>query len=61
MMSDLNISHGKMSEFISFPLFPFTLVIKLQNFDLEVIEIFQYFLIKKIYDVTSAYVPSKNV
>ena len=34
-MSDLNISHGKMSDFVSFPLFGFTLVIKLRNFDFE--------------------------
>ena len=34
-MSDLNMSHGKMSDFdfVSFPLFGFTLVIKLRNFD----------------------------
>ena len=35
MMSDLNISNGKMSDFVSFPLFGFTLVIKLRNFDFE--------------------------
>ena len=34
-MSDLNMSHGKMSNFVSFSLFGFTLVIKLRNFDLE--------------------------
>ena len=34
-MSDLNISHGKMSDFASFPLLAFTLVIKLRNFDFE--------------------------
>ena len=32
-MSDLNISHGEMSDFVSFPLFGFALVIKLTNFD----------------------------
>ena len=32
MTSDLNMSHGKMSNFVSFPLFWFTLVIKLRNF-----------------------------
>ena len=32
-MSDLNISHGKMSGFVSFPFFGFTLFIKLRNFD----------------------------
>ena len=35
MTSDLNISHGKMSDFVSFPLFEFTLVIKLKNFDFQ--------------------------
>ena len=35
MISDLNISHGKMSDFVSFPLFRFTLVIKLRNFNFE--------------------------
>ena len=35
MVSDLNMSHGKMSDFVSFPLFGFTLVIKLTNFDFE--------------------------
>ena len=32
-MSDLNVSHGKKSEFDSFSLFGLTLVIKLRNFD----------------------------
>ena len=32
-MSDLNMSHGKLSDFVSLPLFGFTLVIKLRNFD----------------------------
>ena len=35
MVSNLNMSHGKMSDFVSFPLFGFTLVIKLRNFDSE--------------------------
>ena len=35
MMSDLNMSHGKMTDFVSSPLFEFTLVIKLRNFDFE--------------------------
>ena len=34
-MSDLNMSHEKMSDFVSFPLFGFTLFIKLRNFDFE--------------------------
>ena len=35
MVSDLNISHRKMSDFVSFPSFGFTLVIKLRNFNFE--------------------------
>ena len=35
MVSDLNMSHGKMSDFVSFPLHGFTLVIKLGNFDFK--------------------------
>ena len=35
MMSDLNVSHENMSDFASFPLFRFTLVIKLGDFDFE--------------------------
>ena len=33
MTSDFNMSHGKMSDFVSCPLFRFTLVIKLRNLD----------------------------
>ena len=35
MTSDFNVSHEKMSHFVSFPLFVFTLVIKLKNLDFE--------------------------
>ena len=35
IMSDLNMSHGKMSGFVSFPLLGFTLVVKLRNFNFE--------------------------
>ena len=35
MMSDLNMSHGKMCDFVSFSLFGFSLAIKLRNFDFE--------------------------
>ena len=42
MVLNLNMSHGKMSDFVSFPLFGFTLVIKLRNFDLEVHQIKDY-------------------
>ena len=34
-MTDLNISQEKMSDFVSFPLFRFTLAIKLRNVDFE--------------------------
>ena len=33
--SDLNMFHGKMSDFVSFSLFGFTLVFKLRNFKCE--------------------------
>ena len=39
MMSYFNMSHGKMSDFVSFPLVWFTLVIKLRISTLKVIEI----------------------
>ena len=35
MLSDLNMFHGKMSDFVLFPLLGFTLVIKLKNFDFD--------------------------
>ena len=35
MMSNLYMSKGKISDFVSFQLFGFTLVIKLRNFDFE--------------------------
>ena len=35
MVSDLNMYHEKMSDFVSLSLFGFTLVIKLRNFDFE--------------------------
>ena len=35
MVSDLNMPPGKMSGFVSFPLFGVSLVIKLRNFDFE--------------------------
>ena len=35
-MSDLNMSHGKINDFVSFPLLGLTLIIKLRNFDFEV-------------------------
>ena len=61
IMSDLNMSHGKMSDFVSFPLFGFTLVIKLRNFDFE--SHWNIFIIfdKERYGVRFEYVPWKNV
>ena len=50
MPSDLNMSHGKMSDSVSFSLFGFTLVIKLRNFDFQShwnTLIFFFFLDKK--------------
>ena len=35
MTSDLNMSPRKMSDFVSFPLFALTLVIKMRKFDFE--------------------------
>ena len=35
MMSELNMSYGKLSDFVSFLLLEFTLIIKLRNFDFE--------------------------
>ena len=42
------MSHGKLSDFVSISLFPFTLVIKLRYLDLEskVIRILEYFFTK---------------
>ena len=35
MTSNLNISNGKVSDFVSFPLFGFNLVMTMRNFDFE--------------------------
>ena len=35
MISDLNMSHGNMFDFVYFLLFRFTLVIKLSNFNFK--------------------------
>ena len=60
-MSDLNMSHGKISNFDSFPLFALTLIIKLWNFDFEshwnTLMIFD----KKRYDIRFEYVTWKYV
>ena len=48
MLSDLNMSHEKMSDFVSFPLLRFTLVIKLRNFDLSLLKYFIIIFDKKM-------------
>ena len=47
MLSDLNMSHEKMPDFVSFPLLRFTLVIKLRNFDLSSLKYFIMIFDKK--------------
>ena len=61
MVSDLNISNGKMSDFVLFSLFGFTSVIKLINFDFESHGNILIFFDKKRYGVRFEYVPWKNV
>ena len=60
-MSDLNMSLGKMFDFVSFLLFGFTLVIYLRNFDFENHSNTLIFFEKKICGLRFAYVPWKNV
>ena len=57
MVSDLNMSHGKASNFDSFPLFGFTEVIKLRSFDYESYWNAWIFFEKKGFDVKFQYVP----
>ena len=54
MVSDLSMSHRKMSDFVSFPLFGFTLLIKLRNSDFEShwnILIFFWYPILKVIEI----------
>ena len=61
MASDLNMSHEKMSDFVSYPLFLFTLVIKLINVVFnKFVEILSFFFEKKN-DVRFEYVLSNSV
>ena len=60
IMSDLNMSHGKMFDFISFSLFGFTLVIKMRNFDFESHWNTLIFFYKKV-GVRIDYIPWKSV
>ena len=57
MMLDLNMFYEKMTDFILFPLFRFTLIIKLRNFDFESYLNTLIFFKKKIYDVRFQYIP----
>ena len=61
IMSDLNMSLGKMSDFVSFSLFGFTLVKKLRNFDFERHVNIAIIFDKERYGVRFEYVPWKNV
>ena len=61
MVSDLSMPHGKVSEFISFPWFGFTLVIKLRNFIFKVITCSALFFFIKKNDVRFEYVLSNSV
>ena len=61
IVSDVNIFHSKMSDFVSIPLFGFTLVIKLRNFDFESHWNISLFFDKERYGVRFEYVPWKNV
>ena len=57
MMLDLNMFYEKMTDFILFPLFRFTLIIKLRNFDFESYLNTLILFKKKIYDVRFQYIP----
>ena len=61
MMSDLNMFHGKFLSFVSFPVFHFTLVMKLRKFDFKSRWNTLIILTKIIYDVSFEYVRWKNV
>ena len=52
---------GKMSDFVSIPLFGFTLVIKLRYFDFESHSNIFIFFDKERYGIRFEYVPWKNV
>ena len=55
------MSHENMSDFVSFPFFGFTLIIKLRKFDFESHGNTLKFLDKKKNVVRFEYVPCKNV
>ena len=47
-MPDLNVPRGNTSHFVSFPLFGFTLVMRLRNFDFLSLKCLIFFLSKKL-------------
>ena len=61
LVSDLNMPHRKMSDFVSFPLFGFTLVIKSRNLGFEYRLNTLIYFGKKGYAVRFKYVPWKDV
>ena len=61
MISDLNIYQWKMSDFVSFPLLGFILVIKVRKFDFSSHWSFLIVFNKNRYDIRFEYVPWKNV
>ena len=60
-MSYLNMSHGKMPDFVSIPLFGFTLIIKVRNFKFESHWNISMFFDKGKYGVRFEYVLWKHV
>ena len=61
LVSDLNMPHRKMSDFVSFSLFGFTLVIKPRNSAFEYHLNALIYFDKKGYAVRFKYVPWKDV
>ena len=61
MMVYLKRAHGKIADFVSFPFFGFTLVIKLGSFDFESQGNTLIFFDKKRYGVRYEYAPWKNL
>ena len=49
IISDLNMAHGKMSNFVSLPLFVFTLVMKLKHFSFKSLDNTSIFIERKIW------------
>ena len=61
MTSDLNTSHGKMSDFVSFLSLGFHSVIRMRNFEFESHWNSLIYFDKKIYDARFKYFPWKNI